>query len=195
MAWVEAIEQLRSGSHEGVESLLSAVSQCARAQLSQSVDPQFVDDHIQEILIIVLAAIRSGELRNPECLMGFVRTVTRRQAGLHIRNAVLRRRRLVSVELTITPPAPYDDSPDAPFALRERVDIVGRVLDQLCARDKEILVRFYYHEQSSQDICAEMHLTPTQFRLFKSRALAKCFELRDGPAYSARQSTRPLRIA
>ena len=37
-------------------------------------------------------------------------------------------------------------------------------------RDREILTRFYILEQTQQQICAEMDLNETQFRLLKSRA-------------------------
>jgi DNA-directed RNA polymerase specialized sigma subunit len=78
------------------------------------------------------------------------------------------------------------------------VAVVKKVLEKLCERDRDILIRFYYKEQDSEHICREMHLTATQFRLFKSRALVKCCELTDRvrPTRSDRiHSTRPLRIA
>jgi len=188
MLWAAAVEQIRSGNELSMDSLCATVAEFARAQLYQSVEPQAVDDHVQEVLIIVLAAIRSGELRNPECLMGFVRTVTRRQVTVHIRRNIVRRRRIIQMESTALPTA-ADDSPEARLRLQERVALVRNVLDCLCPRDREILVRFYYDEQDSEQICREMQLSSTQFRLYKSRALAKCSELRRV------QSTRPFRIA
>jgi RNA polymerase sigma-70 factor (ECF subfamily) len=192
MAWAEIVAEIRSGDNRGADGLYAAVSDCARAQLFHSVDPQVVDDYVQEVLIVVLEAIRHGELRDPECLMGFVRTVTRRQAGVHIRGAIVRRR-LISVDSAFIPVAPYRDSPEAKFSLQQRVALLRKVLELLCLRDREILVRFYYDEQNSRQICAEMHLTSTQFRLYKSRALAKCGELTARAGRS--QSTRPMRIA
>jgi RNA polymerase sigma-70 factor, ECF subfamily len=197
MPWSELVEEIRSGNEQSVDGLYAAVSGCARAQLFRSVDPQAVDDHVQEVLIIVLTAIRSGELRDSRCLMGFVRTVTRRQAAVHIRGAIVRRRRMVSMEAA-DPVTPSDESPEAHVASRQRVAVVKKVLEKLSERDRDILIRFYYEEQDSAHICREMHLTATQFRLYKSRALVKCCELTDHarPSRSDRiQSTRPLRIA
>jgi len=192
--WAVAVNEIRSGNNDAEEGLYAAVSDCARLRLFQYVDPQAVDDHVQEILLVVLAAIRSGELRDPACLMGFVRTIARRQAALHIRGAIHRRRRLVPVDSTIVRTAP-EQSPEARLALQQKVAHVGDVLGKLCARDREILVRFYYHEQDSDQIRREMGLTKTQFRLYKSRALARCNELADRQAEARLQSTRPLRIA
>ena len=193
MSWSGAVEQFRRGDDHGVNTLCAAVSECARAQLLHRVDHQVVDDYVQEVLIIVLGAVRSGELRDPQCLMGFVRTVTRRQVALHIRGAIVSRRRMVSVEATAVPAAPSHKSPEALVALQQRIAAVDQILYALCPRDREILVRFYCDEQDSAQICLEMRLTSTQFRLYKSRALAKCGELRISAGRS--QSTRPLRIA
>ena len=44
------------------------------------------------------------------------------------------------------------------------------LLSTLSRREREILTRFYLHEQSKDQICEEMALTDTQFRLAKSRA-------------------------
>jgi RNA polymerase sigma factor (sigma-70 family) len=197
MPWPELIDEIRNGNEQSVEELYAAVSECARARLFRSVDPQSVDDHVQEILMIVLAAIRRGELRDPNCLMGFVRTVTRRQVTIYIRGAVVRRRRLVSME-SAHPASPSYDSPEASLASRQRAAAARKALEKLCQRDRNILIRFYYHEQDSERICKEMRLTRTQFRLYKSRALSKCCESlpRVKPSRAVPfQSTRPLRIA
>jgi RNA polymerase sigma-70 factor (ECF subfamily) len=47
----------------------------------------------------------------------------------------------------------------------------------LSDRDREILTRFYLDEQTQEQICGEMNLTETQFRLLKSRAKARFGEL------------------
>jgi len=43
----------------------------------------------------------------------------------------------------------------------------------LSQRDREILKRFFLQEQSQEQICREMALTETQFRLLRSRAKAR----------------------
>jgi DNA-directed RNA polymerase specialized sigma24 family protein len=195
--WSEILEEIRNGNEQSVDGLYAAVSECARARLFRSVEPQVVDDHVQEVLMIVMAAIRNGELRNPDCLMGFVRTVTRRQVAVHIRGAMLRRRRMVSME-SAHPASPPRESPEACMLTRQRIAGARKVLEMLCARDRNILIRFYYEEQDSEHICREMHLTATQFRLYKSRALLKCCQLNERPRLirtERLQSTRPLRIA
>jgi len=55
--------------------------------------------------------------------------------------------------------------------------MIQRVLTELGDRDREILTRFYLYEQSQDQICSEMRLTETQFRLLKSRAKSRFGEL------------------
>ncbi|MDQ6708268.1 MAG: hypothetical protein M3Z85_20105 [Acidobacteriota bacterium] len=60
---------------------------------------------------------------------------------------------------------------------REHEEIAGKVLKGISKRDREILTRFYIAEQSQDEICTQMKLTETQFRLLKSRAKARFGEM------------------
>jgi uncharacterized protein (DUF2384 family) len=50
---------------------------------------------------------------------------------------------------------------------------VATVLRWLSARDRDALARFYLAEESPEEICAALGLTETQFRLIRSKALAR----------------------
>jgi len=50
---------------------------------------------------------------------------------------------------------------------------IRRELAEMRTRDRELLVRFYLENQTREQICEEMGLTETQYRLFKSRAKGK----------------------
>jgi len=165
--------RVRRGDESGAEDLYHTVTGNARARLRRNVDPHLVEDGLHDIVVTVLEAIQVGALREPERLMGFVRTVTQRQVAAHIRSNMARRRRLTPLNL-MELACSSDHSPEAAFVQRERTDSLRRVLRRLRARDREILIRFYYHEQDANQICEEMNLTTTQFRLFKSRAIARC---------------------
>jgi DNA-directed RNA polymerase specialized sigma24 family protein len=54
---------------------------------------------------------------------------------------------------------------------------MSEVLRSLSRRDRDILTRFYLHEQSPEEICQDMGLSETQFRLLKSRAKARFGEM------------------
>ena len=174
--WVDVVGKIRSGDDAGVEDLYAALSDGVCASLFRNVDAQSIEDGLHEILIVVLEAIRGGELRDPRRLLGFVRTVTRRRVAAHIRSAIQGRQRFVPVG-AVDPVAPVEQSPEERTAQREQVDRVRKVLNGLRPRDREIVERFYLREQVPRQICEEMGLTMTQFRLYKSRAIARCFDL------------------
>ena len=83
-----------------------------------------------------------------------------------------------------TPPppesAPYGQ-PAESLLVDEQKELVKLLLGALSARDREILLRFYVSEQSPEQICAEMGITDTQFRLIKSRAKVKFAQLIRNP--------------
>ena len=108
--------------------------------------------------------------------MGFVRTVVRRQVAAHIDQAIQNRRHQIGLEPgTVIVDGNRD--PEQSAIRRQSVQIARKVLNSISRRDREILTRFYLLEQSQEQICCEMNLTETQFRLLKSRAKARFGEL------------------
>jgi RNA polymerase sigma-70 factor (ECF subfamily) len=137
--WHDLVARIHRGEDSGMEELYKLFAKGNRIYICRQLGPQELDDKIHDTFLIVVKAIRKGDLREPERLMGFVRTVVRRQVAAHI-------------------------------------DKVS-VLDGLSVRDREILSRFYLDEQTQEEICDEMDLSETQFRLLKSRAKARFGEL------------------
>jgi RNA polymerase sigma-70 factor (ECF subfamily) len=68
-------------------------------------------------------------------------------------------------------------NPEVTAIARQRVDLARSVLEKMTSRDREILSRFYLREQSQEQICTEMDLSETQFRLLKSRAKQRFADL------------------
>ena len=58
----------------------------------------------------------------------------------------------------------------------ENSDLLATAFKTLRKDDQEILNRFYVDGQAMEMVCQEMNLTPTQFRLRKSQAIAKFME-------------------
>jgi DNA-directed RNA polymerase specialized sigma24 family protein len=63
--------------------------------------------------------------------------------------------------------------PEWKAIVRQRQALAHGLLKQVSGRDREVLIRFYLKEQTQDEICRDMDLTPTQFRLLKSRAKAR----------------------
>ncbi len=174
--WVALVARIQAGDEGGLEELYRVFSKGIRFYLCRQLGPQELDDRVHDAFLIVVQAIQRGDLREPERLMGFVRTVVRRQVAAHIDQVVHSRREEVDLEVG-SRIADLRHNPERTASDRQRADLMAGVLQRLSAKDREILTRFYLYEQSQEQICQEMDLSETQFRLLKSRAKARFGEL------------------
>ncbi len=174
--WAGLVHRIQADDEAAMEELYRVFSRGIRFYLCRQLGPQDLDDRMHDCFLVVIQAIRKGELREPERLMGFVRTIVRRQIAGQIDVAVQNRRQQVDLESTGPLPDRRRD-PESQAMGREEEQIAVSVLKGISRRDREILTRFYLHEQSQEQICKEMRLTETQFRLLKSRAKARFGEL------------------
>ncbi|MGO9232375.1 MAG: RNA polymerase sigma factor [Bryobacteraceae bacterium] len=183
-AWSPLVARIRAGDQSALEELYGLFSKGIRFYLCRQLGPQDLDDRVHDVFLTITQSIQSGELREPERLMGYVRTVVRRQVAARIDANVNARRRQTSLEDGVVL---RDRSPDPErLAIQgENVAVALRILNSIAKRDREVLIRFYLNEQPAEQICREMDLTETQFRLIKSRAKARFGEL--GKARLARR--------
>ncbi len=176
MDWTDLVLRIQHGEPSGMEDLYQIFSRGVRFYLCRQLGPQELEDKVHDTFLIVVQAIRRGELREPERLMGFVRTVVRRQVAAHIDQAVQSRREHLELESGIRIADAHSD-PEENAIVQQRTDLMVKILHSISRRDREILTRFYLLEQSQEQICSEMQLTETQFRLLKSRAKARFGDL------------------
>jgi RNA polymerase sigma-70 factor (ECF subfamily) len=174
--WAAIVERIKQNDPGAMEEFYVAFSRGVRYYLCRQLSPQEIDDKVHDTFLIVVQAIQRGDLREPERLMGFVRTVVRRQVAAHIDHAVSSRREMVEVD---SAPNLFDlaRSPEETAIVEQRIEIMREVLAELSERDREILSRFYVKEQTQAEICRDMGLTETQFRLLKSRAKTRFGEI------------------
>jgi len=173
----ELVDLIRMGDPEGMEDLYRIFSKGVRFFLCRQLGAQELEDRVHDTFLIVVQAIRKGDLREPERLMGFIRTVVRRQVAAHIENAVQSRREQLDATETAVGLVSGSGDPEETAMVQQKSELMERVLRGLSKRDREILTRFYLDEQPQEQICEEMQLTETQFRLLKSRAKTRFGEL------------------
>jgi RNA polymerase sigma-70 factor, ECF subfamily len=174
--WASLVAQIKNGENAGMEQLYKLFSRGIRYYLCRQLGPQELEDKVHDTFLIVVNAIKRGDLREPERLMGFVRTVVRRQVAAYIENAVHNRREQADLESGVMV-ADKKQNPEQEAMGRQNAELMRSALAALSPRDRDILVRFYLREQSQEQICQEMELSETQFRLLKSRAKAKFGEI------------------
>ena len=96
--WVQLVNRIREGDNSAMEELYAVFSKGIRFYLCRQLGTQELDDKVHDTFLIVVQAIKRGDLREPERLMGFVRTIVRRQVAAYIGDAVQTRRDYVDLE-------------------------------------------------------------------------------------------------
>jgi RNA polymerase sigma factor (sigma-70 family) len=137
--------------------------------LMRQLGPDDLQDSVHDVYVTVAEAITAGKLRDPDRLRAFLTTVTRFYTYSQIERRVQGRNRFTGLDGMAV------DLPDATnletgVYNRQRVTFVRDILRHMPSIDREILRRFYLEEQTKEQICKEMRLTPTQFRNMKSQA-------------------------
>ncbi|HEX4137314.1 MAG TPA: sigma-70 family RNA polymerase sigma factor [Bryobacteraceae bacterium] len=183
--WAALVGGIREGDSAAMSELYGIFAKGIRYFLLRNLGPEDLDDKVHDCFVIVTQAIQNGDLREPERLMGYVRTVVKRQIAASIDIAVQQRRTRANFEDSMFAVSDWRDNPERTVIARQRAEIAHKVLNGVSRRDREILNRFYVLEQSQELICAEMGLSYNQFRLLKSRAKARFGELGKRMAASA----------
>jgi RNA polymerase sigma-70 factor, ECF subfamily len=174
--WAALVAQIKNGEDAGLEFLYRQFSRGIRYYLCRHLGPEELDDRVHDTFLVVVQAVRKGDLREPERLMGFVRTIVRRQVAAYIDQAVQTRRDQADIESGVLVIDGKSD-PEQQAIAKQKKELMKSVLQSLSKRDRDILVRFYLNEEPQEKICEEMSLTETQFRLLKSRAKARFGEI------------------
>lgn len=169
------VVRIQRNDDDAKQQLYQVFNRGIRFQLVRHLGTVDIEDKVHDTFLIVLQAILRDDLRNPERLLGYIRTVVRRQIANYIERAMIRRREHSACLDSESRELARD--PEENVLRREQKILMRQTLSELCPRDREILVRFYIDEMPQEVICEEMGLTLNQFRLLKSRAKARFSEL------------------
>lgn len=165
-------ESVAAGDPSAVETLYDMLNRTVRPYVHCRLRDGETDDLIHQTLTIAVEQIRAGGLRNPAAVLPYIKRIAKRQLAAVFSLRSRQRKSQVEEEAEESTVRTEGD-PEADYLQQEQAEIMKRGLKNLPARDRELLTRFYLHEQSLEDIGTEMGLTPTQVRLAKSRAKAK----------------------
>ncbi len=156
--WTELVQGIERGEEACIQELYRIFARGIRFFLRRQLGSLEMDSKVDESLQIVVQAIQRGDLRDPGRLTGFVRNVVRRQVAAYI-------------DKILGAPRGVNPVPSPP--VRQKIEAMKAVLREMQARDREILSRFYLKEQTPEQICSEMKVSPAQLGLLKSRAVAR----------------------
>lgn len=182
-SYTEVVENVRRSHPEGLEQLYR-VFQMLSGSLRRHVGFGDFEDRLHDVYLLVIQAIRAGKVREPAALSSYIHGVARLSHSAKI-GVRARHRRLSGSLLHSVSLSRGKNSPEEQLQQKQRAEELRLLLASLSERDREILKRFYLSEQTREQICHEMGLTDTQFRLAKSRAKQRLGRMRSGQMNSA----------
>lgn len=156
-------------------------------------DPETAEDLCQDTLRLALEKIRKGEVREPDRLPAYLRSLAKNLS------TQLYRRSSERTDLR-QDLAPGEELPDRqPGALtsllqEEKARLAREVLQNLGSdRDRQVLLRYYLSEERPESICSDLGLTSEHFYRVLHRArqrYRRLFEEQLAPAASGRRDGR-----
>jgi len=174
---VELVRRIIAGDADAETELVDRYQAGVSILINRTMQNRsLAEDAVQETFRILLEKIRHGDVRGPERLSGFIRAVAQNTAIECTRKA----RRAINheeVDQAEQLPGPTPD-PLEQLLREERARIVRQVIAELNRpRDREVLLRFYIHEEDKARICEDLGLTSLRFNDVISRALKRYREL------------------
>jgi len=172
--WPSVVQQICDGNPLGFETLYRSLTSF-RSRFRRQLGPERCEDLYHDLIVQLVCQIRRGQLRDPSRLLGYAGVMASRQFMACVEDLVHER----NFEVPADAFQVSDKSVSAEKAAieQENRDIAERILRALPKREREVLMRFYLDEQTPEKIQADLGLTPTQFRLIKTRAKARFTEM------------------
>jgi RNA polymerase sigma factor (sigma-70 family) len=167
------VQRVAVGDPDAIQAL-SAFLAGLKGYFCKHLGAQDAEDMFHDLIVVLVKQIQDGSLEHPERLPGYVLTIARRQIAAQIRLRMESRRACSVDDVELS-----DQATDAETSLdrKELRTIAHRVLQSMPVQQREVLIRFYIHEQRPEEIQEAFGITPTQFRLIKSRAKARLADL------------------
>ena len=179
---VELAQRIAAGDKLAEEQLVARFQTPIRLIIfKRTGNAQLAKDICQEAFIAVLENMRMGKVRNPESLSAYIRQVALHLSVQHYR----KEKRFVSEDdVVVDLHAQHRDRKDASVDAQNIRCLLNSTLNDLAKpRDREILQRFYLHDEDKAQICDALSLTPAHFDRVLYRAkqrMRKLIEEQDG---------------
>ena len=181
----EIVAQIAEGDESGYSALYALLQQGVRFFLLRRIGSGAnVDDLVHDVFVATVEGIRRGSLRDPERLAGYVVGIARHLACDSLADTTASRMHRAPVENdSIT-----NDTPEHVHGREERRKLLRVALQSLSGRDRELLMRFYLWNQSPEQICSEMSLSPDHFRVLKTKAKQRLIDRSKPVVQSSRRN-------
>jgi len=170
--WRDLADRIRGGDASAEEELSAHFHPRILAMaVIRMRDREAAREIAQESLLAVLLALRSGKVREPEKLPGFVSGTVRNLINNHFRT-----RGAQGETLALNPDTPSPADPATEAELEEQRRIVRDALARIDARDRLILLLTLVEGMNPRDIAPRVGLSPENVRTRKMRAIRQVME-------------------
>lgn len=180
----DLVRRIRSGDPRAEEELIARFGEGLTFLLRRwTRGHSDAEDLYQETFRLALEKIRRGEVRDPERLAGFLRSLARNLSIEHYRKAARRGSREEEIESAADVTNP-DTGQLGQLLRKEKVSLVRRLLEELGSeRDRQVLFRFYIAEEDKESIRSDLGLTAPEFNLVLFRARRRYRDLYERQAH------------
>ncbi len=175
----ELVAAILSGDRQAEEDLVERYSRGVWIIVQEVLgDRPESEDFYQETFRVALEKLRSGEVREPEKLSGFLSALARNLAIGYLRREARRK-----TDVGLDPVEEMAEAGMGPLAFqppesqlgrllrKEKVPLVHRVLAELQSeRDRQLLFRYYLAEEDKEQICEDLGLSSLHFNRVVHRA-------------------------
>lgn len=182
--WVLLITRIQRGDQSASEELYNRLQRGLRIVLIRRIGIELAADALQDVFLHLLAAIKKGCIRQPESLPSYALGIVNKTVSGRIRCIVDGRRHDGGIVDDRIPDS--RDTPEGQLIEKNHMELMVRVLKEMKPLEQELLRRFYLHGHSPEQICRDLSMSDTRYRLLKSRAKAQLVEatqraMRKGP--------------
>lgn len=140
-------------------------------------------DLAQDVLVMTLQRLRSGEIREPDRVVSFVLGASR-QMVIDRRRGETRRQRILATFAADLPPSEVSGDRYTLDSARLR-----RCLEVLPQRERTIVLLSFYDERSAADVGSEVGLSAANVRVVRHRSIERlrsCLGWSDGDSEGVR---------
>jgi RNA polymerase sigma-70 factor (ECF subfamily) len=167
----EIVRRIREGDRRAEEELIARFGEGMSFLLRRwTRDPAAADDLYQETFRLAIEKIRKGEVRDPERLPGFLRSLAKNLSTDYYRKDSKREVREDDLE-SVADLSAAESEPLSRLIREEKAALVRRLLGELASdRDRQVLYRFYIAEEEKERIQADLGLSGPELNMVLFRA-------------------------
>jgi len=167
----DLVQRIRGGDRGAEEELVSRFGEGLSFLLRRwTRERTAAEDLYQETFRLALEKIRRGEVRDPERLGAYLRSLAKNLSTEYYRRGAVREEREEQIEAVADLSAP-EAGQLGKLLRQEKADLVRRVLGELGSeRDRQVLFRFYIAEEDKERIGADLGLSGPELNLVLFRA-------------------------